>query len=72
MGESQRRIKALGEIALGVGNLDALRRFSQEVVGLEWMRRFDHACFNRLAQSYGGHTQVLASSTARPSRATGV
>jgi catechol-2,3-dioxygenase len=61
MGESQRRIKVLGEIALGVGNLDALRRFSQEVVGLELMRRFDHTCFIRLAQGgYGGHTQVLA------------
>jgi catechol-2,3-dioxygenase len=60
MGESQRRIKALGEIALGVGNLGALRRFSQEVVGLELMRRFDHTCFIRLAQGYSGHTQVLA------------
>jgi hypothetical protein len=44
----------------GVGNLGALRRFSQEVVGLELMRRFDHTCFIRLAQGYSGHTQVLA------------
>jgi hypothetical protein len=60
MGESQRRIKALGEISLGVGNLGALRRFSQEVVSLELMRRFDHTRFIRLAQGYSGHTQVLA------------
>lgn len=60
MSESQRRIKAFGEIALGVGNLDAMRRFYPEVVGLELMRRFDHTRFIRLAQSYGGHTQVLA------------
>jgi hypothetical protein len=47
-------------IALRVGSLDARRRFSQEVVGLELMRRFDHACFIRLARGYGEHTQVLA------------
>jgi catechol-2,3-dioxygenase len=60
MGESQRRIKALGEIALRVGNLDAMRRFYQEVVGLELMRRFDHTRFIRHVLGYSGHTQVLA------------
>jgi hypothetical protein len=44
----------------GVGNLDALRRFDREVVGLESMRRFDHARCFRLVRGYGGPTQVLA------------
>jgi catechol 2,3-dioxygenase-like lactoylglutathione lyase family enzyme len=60
MGEPTRRIKGLGEIALRVADLDAMQRFYQEVVGLEVMRRFDHAAFFRIADGYGGHTQVLA------------
>ena len=60
MGEPTRRIKGLGEIALRVADLDAMQRFYQEVVGLELLRRFDHAAFFRIADGYGGHTQVLA------------
>ena len=55
-----RRIKGLGEIALRVTDLDAMQRFYQEVVGLEVMRRADSAVFFRIADGYGGHTQVLA------------
>jgi catechol-2,3-dioxygenase len=60
MDEPTRRIKGLGEIALRVADLDAMQRFYQEVVGLELLRRFDHAAFFRIAERYGGHTQVLA------------
>ena len=60
MGEPTRRIKGLGEIALRVADLDAMQRFYQEVVGLELLGRFDHAAFFRIADGYGGHTQVLA------------
>ena len=60
MGEPTRRIKGLGEIALRVADLDAMQRFYQEVVGLELLRRLDHAAFFRIADGYGGHTQVLA------------
>ena len=60
MGEPTRRIKGLGEIALRVADLDAMQHFYQEVVGLELLRRFDHAAFFRIADGYGGHMQVLA------------
>src|SRR5215470_9111179 len=60
MGTQGRPIKGLGEIALRVADLDAMQRFYQEVVGLELLRRFDHAAFFRIADGYGGHTQVLA------------
>ena len=60
MGEPTGRIMGLGEIALRVADLDAMQRFYQEVVGLELLRRFDHAAFFRIADGYGGHTQVLA------------
>jgi catechol 2,3-dioxygenase-like lactoylglutathione lyase family enzyme len=60
MGEPTGRIKGLGEIALRVADLDAMQRFYQEVLGLELLRRFDHAAFFRIADGFGGHTQVLA------------
>ena len=60
MGEPTKRIRGLGEIALRVADLDAMQRFYQEVVGLELLRRFDHAAFFRIADGYGGHTQILA------------
>lgn len=53
-------VKALGEIALRVNDLDAMQRFYQEAIGLELMKRFPNAAFFRIAEGYGGHTQVLA------------
>jgi catechol 2,3-dioxygenase len=57
---TQRRIKGLGEIALRVHDLDAMQRFYEQVIGLEVLRRFDHAVFFKLADGFSGHTQVLA------------
>jgi len=54
-----RPIKALGEIALRVENLDAMQAFYEDVVGLELMQRFEHAAFFRIAEGYGGHTQII-------------
>jgi catechol-2,3-dioxygenase len=56
----ERPIKGLGEIALRVSDLGSMQRFYEEVVGLELMGRFDHAAFFKIAEGYGGHTQVLA------------
>jgi len=53
-------IKGLGEIAFRVSDLDAMQRFYREVIGLELLKRFEDAVFFRLAEGYGGHTQVLA------------
>ena len=55
-----RPIKALGEIALRVENLDAMQAFYEDVVGLELMQRFEHATFFPIAEGYGGHTQIIA------------
>ena len=53
-------VRGLGEIALRVGDLESMARFYEEVVGLELMRRFPNAVFFRIAEGFGGHTQILA------------
>jgi catechol-2,3-dioxygenase len=56
----QRPIQGPGEIALRVHDLDAMQRFHEQVIGLELLKRFDNAAFFKLADGFGGHTQVLA------------
>lgn len=53
-------IRGLGEIALRVNDLDAMQRFYEQVVRLPLLKRFPNAAFFKIAQGYGGHTQVLA------------
>ena len=57
---SDRRIKGLGEVSIRVNNLDAMRKFYEEVIGLEVLRREDDFVFFKIAEGYGGHTQNLA------------
>lgn len=37
-----------------------MQGFYEETIGLELLKRFPHAAFFRIADGYGGHTQVLA------------
>ena len=53
-------VRALGEVALRVNHLDRMQTFYSDVIGLELMRRFEHAAFFRIADGYAGHTAVLA------------
>lgn len=53
-------VRALGEVALRVRDLDKSQAFYADVIGLQLMRRFDDVAFFRLADGYGGHTAVLA------------
>jgi len=52
-------IRGLGEIALRVSDLAGMTKFYQGVIGLELMGRFDAATFFKLAEGFGGHTQVF-------------
>ena len=52
-------IKALGEVALRVNSLERMKRFYQEVLGLEVLGEFRDAVLFKIAASHGGHTQVL-------------
>ena len=53
-------MRGLGEIALRVNNLDAMQRFYEEVIGLPLLTRVPNCAFFKIADGYGGHTQVLA------------
>ena len=55
----QSPIKALGEVAFRVNNLASMKRFYQEVLGLEVLGEFPTAVLLKIADNYGGHTQVL-------------
>ena len=52
-------VKSLGEIALRVNDLAGMRRFYEEVLGLEVLGEFPKAVLLKIAANYGGHTQVL-------------
>jgi len=58
--EKHTSVHGLGEIALRVNNLDAMQRFYEEVIGLTLMTRVPNCAFLKIADGYGGHTQVLA------------
>ncbi len=56
------RPRALGEIAIRCADMGAMVRFYEEVIGLQRLQG-DHnsaITFFRIAEGYGGHTQVLA------------
>ena len=55
----QSAIKALGEVAFRVNNLPQMKRFYQEVLGLEVLGEFPTAVLLKIAEDFGGHTQVL-------------
>jgi catechol 2,3-dioxygenase-like lactoylglutathione lyase family enzyme len=60
MTESTSPVKALGEIALRVTNLELMQHFYQEVIGLTLLKRFEHAAFFKISDGYAGHTQIVA------------
>ena len=60
MTKGQSSIRALGEIALHVEDLDKMQNFYEEVIGLPLMKRFANSAFFKIADGFEGHTQILA------------
>ena len=57
--EKRASVRGLGEIALRVNNLDAMQKFYEKVVRLPLIARDTTCAFFKIAEGYGGHTQVL-------------
>jgi catechol 2,3-dioxygenase-like lactoylglutathione lyase family enzyme len=53
------KVRALGEVALRVNDLDAMRQFYEGTLGFEPLGVFANAVFYRIAPGHGGHTQVF-------------
>ena len=54
------RPRGLGETVIRVRDLDRVQAFYQDVLGLEFWRRFDDRwVFFRIAPGHGGHTQIV-------------
>lgn len=58
--ENRTAVRGLGEIAFRVNNLHAMQRFYEQVIGLPLVTRVPNCAFFKIADGYGGHTQVLA------------
>ncbi len=60
MNRSTHVIKGLGEASIRVRDLETMRRFYAEVIGLEVLRAEANFVFFKIAEGYGGHSQNLA------------
>jgi catechol-2,3-dioxygenase len=58
--ERRTSVRGLGEVALRVNNLDAMQKFYEEIIRLPLMTRVANYAFFKIADGYGGHSQVLA------------
>src|SRR6266498_1356285 len=53
------RIRALGETVLRVKDLQRVKRFYTDVIGLDVLREFEGIAFLKVSNGYGGHTQII-------------
>lgn len=60
MTKQDKTIKALGEIVLRVKDMQVMREFYENILGLELFGEFEKMIFFQIAPSYGGHIQLLA------------
>ena len=53
------RVRALGETVLRVKDLQRVKRFYTDVIGLDVLREFDGIVFLKVSDGYGVHTQII-------------
>ncbi|WP_196894126.1 VOC family protein [Aureivirga marina] len=54
------KIKGLGEIILRVQDMELMKKFYSQTIGLELINASENYCFFKIADGYGGHHQTLA------------
>lgn len=53
------RVRALGETVLRFKDLERVKRFYTDVIGLDVLRDFEGITFLKVADGHGGHTQII-------------
>jgi len=53
------RVRALGETVLRVKDLERVKRFYTDVIGLDVLREFEGIVFLKVSDGYAGHTQII-------------
>ena len=53
------RVRGLGETVLRVKDIEAVKRFYVDIMGLDVLREFDGIVFLKVSEGYGGHTQIV-------------
>lgn len=56
---SRTKVQGLGETVLRVRDLERMKAFYRDVLGLPIMREFEGIVFFRIAAGFAGHTQIL-------------
>lgn len=54
------KIKSLGEVVLRVNDIERMKDFYQNTLGLELIKDLENYKFFKIAEGYGGHSQVIA------------
>ena len=54
------KIKGLGEIILRVRDMELMKKFYNQTIGLELIYESENYSFFKIANGYGGHNQTLA------------
>ncbi|APG59842.1 VOC family protein [Christiangramia salexigens] len=54
------KIKGLGEVILRVNNMEKMKNFYQEIIGLQLIQESENYTFFKIAEGYKGHNQTLA------------
>ena len=54
------KVKGIGEIILRVKDMELMKKFYNQTIGLELINESENYTFFKIAVGYGGHTQILA------------
>ena len=54
------KVKGLGEVVLRVNDMELMKNFYHQTIGLELINASENFTFFKIADGYGGHYQTLA------------
>ena len=57
---TKNKIKGLGEVILRVNDMEMMKSFYHEIIGLQLIQESENYTFFKIAEGYKGHNQTLA------------